>query len=235
MTETTSPPKVSRVRRLIGPLSALFALIVLVGACSAVLTLAFSSDDDVPLAAGDDPSEPQSVLVQPNRQAEAFTAQVSITDEGYDPPVLYLPAGHHVRLVLRNHGTTEHHYVIKGLVPGELRWMLVPEIDFYDLESMPEDELADYGLAGVDLTDQSLLEDHLLHHLTPSFVPYKEASPAGIKPLGTEVHGWVHLGITDTITFFPLNTGRFEVQDVLHPEITGTVVVFLPDDAIVVG
>jgi hypothetical protein len=40
----------------------------------------------------------------------------------------------------------------------------------------------------------------------------------------------VTLGSTDAISFYPVNTGRFEVEDVLFPEITGTVIVFLPPE-----
>ena len=179
-------------------------------------------------------SDPNTVIVEPDFESSFFVAQVDLTDEGFDPPVLYLPAGRQIRLVLRNHGTTEHHYRVKGLVTANLRWRLEPEVDSYDLDSMTVEELADIGIDLTATSDEAEIE-HLLHHLAPSFVPYKEASVSGIKPLGTEVHGYVDNGVNDILYFYPLNTGRFEVQDEFNPEITGTVVVFLPDDAQVSG
>ena len=75
----------------------------------------------------------------------------------------------------------------------------------------------------------------MLHHLLPTLSLTKPESLHGIKPIAGEVHGYAQRGEFDTMFFFPLQTGRYEAEDVLNPEITGTVVVFLPDDAVVAG
>lgn len=109
--------------------------------------------------------------------------------------------------------------------------MSVPELDEYDIGSMSPSELEVYGIAEVaDITDEAELA-HYMHHLTPTFSPVKEVSPAGIKPLGTEVHGYVTRGTPDTLTFFPLSVGTYLAEDVLHPEVTGTVIVFAVEDS----
>ena len=66
-------------------------------------------------------------------------------------------------------------------------------------------------------------------------VPTKPESPAGVKPLGTEVHGYAATGDLriDVVYFYALTTGTYRVEDVLNPEIRGSVVVFLPENATV--
>ena len=98
------------------------------------------------------------------------------------------------------------------------------------LDSMTPEELAQYGIDIAGVRGEAELE-HVLHHLSPTFSPTKKASPNGIRPLGTEVHGYVIPGFGDVIEFFPLSTGRFKAEDVLNPEITGEVVVFAPEAA----
>ena len=55
------------------------------------------------------------------------------------------------------------------------------------------------------------------------------ASPSGIKPLGTEVHGWVHRGMGDIIEFLALEPGEYVADDVKYPENTARVIVFDPN------
>lgn len=191
----------------------------------ALIAASCSSDGGTPLASG---VEPGTVMVEPDPSYPVYTVNVYLTDTGFEPEILILPAGRAIQLILREGGTTEHHYRIKGLIAAQLQWISIPEVTEYDLESMSPAELLARGidLEAMDGSDP----DHALHHLGPTWAPVRERSPAGIKPLGTEVHGYVTLGSTDAISFYPVNTGRFEVEDVLFPEITGTVIVFLPPE-----
>ena len=120
----------------------------------------------------------------------------------------------------------QHNAYIKGLIPTQLRWMEVPEIDEYDIESMSSSDLIAYGIEeAANITDEAELA-HYMHHLIPSFVPQKAASPTGIKPLGTEVHGYVIRGGKDVMEFFALQTGEYPADDVRFPEFTARVIVF---------
>ena len=162
-----------------------------------------------------------SVLVPPDREAETFVVHVKLTDEGPQPPIIHIPAGPQIRLVLRSGAELEHHYRVVGLIPTDLLWRMVPVVDPYELDSGNVDL---EELAGGNVDDM----DHILHHLTPDYVPFREASGSGIRPFGTEVHGYTTRGETDVMLFHALNTGRFEVVDELWPELSGTVVVFDP-------
>lgn len=200
------------------------ALMVVAAGCSAGRA--------APAATSPTTSEPPAVttttvVVPPDLGGKEFLVQVAMTDDGFEPGTILLPAGRHVRLVLRNRGSTEHHFRVKKLVPVEMRWLLEPDLDISNIDEMSDAELAEYGLTGEDATDEDV--EHILHHLEPTFVPGKEKSPSGIKPLPTEVHGYAVVGGHDVLSFFALTTGRYEVEDVLHPEITGTVIVFSSD------
>lgn len=136
------------------------------------------------------------------------TINVRITDDGYQPASLSIPLGQRVKLVVRNHGRTEHHYKIVGLVPGDLRWRVPAE--------MSEEEMT------------SEEDNHDLHH-AGAFVSMRSASPAGIQPTSHEVHAYAEGGGVDVVLFIPTNSGTFTVQDPLHPEIVGQVTVFVPE------
>jgi hypothetical protein len=176
-------------------------------------------------AAGTATTTTQPVTVTAQLDMSPLTINVLLTDEGFEPATIFIPAGRQIQLVLRNRGTTEHHYKIKGLVPSSLSWISFPVVDSYDLDSMTPAELAEYGIDLAGATDEWEIE-HILHHLHATFVPFRDASPAGVKPIGLEVHGWTMLGTVDVVSFFALTTGRFESEDVLFPELTGEVVVF---------
>ncbi len=163
----------------------------------------------------------QSVIVAPNLDAPTVTVNLTLSDSGFEPSTLSLPAGRNIRLVVRNRGTTEHHFRVKGLLTAGLTWLHPPELDEYDLDSMSLEELAEYGIVG-DIDDP----EHVLHHLTPQFLPFKEKSPAGITPLFNEVHAYAIPGTFDVLSFFATTTGTFEAEDLLYPEITGRVIVF---------
>ncbi len=158
-----------------------------------------------------------SVMVPADPDAGVFIANVNMTDAGFDPAILFLPAGRYVRLVLRNRGEEEHHYRVVGLIPAQLRWLRPADLDEDQIESSEE-------FVGVYEDDV----EHVLHHLAPSYVPFKEESPAGIKPIGNEVHGYAATGKIDVVAFYALETGTYEVVDALFPEIKGQIIVFDP-------
>ena len=189
-------------------------------ACSAVLTAAFSSDDDT-AASGNG-----TVQVEPDWTQTALNINVNLSEEGIEPEIIFIPAGRPIRLVLTNRGFAEHHFRIKGLVPTDLAWMEFPEIDEYEIASMSAEDLAAYGLEeAATITDEAELE-HFAHHLTPQMMPTKPAAPSGIKPLGTEVHGYVTRGGKDLMEFIALQPGEYEAEDVRFPEFTARVIVF---------
>ena len=209
-----------RHRSSIRYLMAVLALLLVAGACS-------SGDTGAGSAVGR--TERESVTVEPDFSLPPFVVNVALTDTGPEPDIIFLPAGRQIRLVLRNHGTTEHHFLIRGLVPSQLRWRVQPEVDTYDLDSLSPDELTDLGIDIEGVTDEAEM-DHVLHHLAPTFVQTKPESPAGIKPVGLDVHGYVSLNTHDVLTFFALQTGEYVSEDVLYPEFTGRVIVFAPSD-----
>ena len=112
---------------------------------------------------------------------------------------------------------------VAGLLPEHMSWIKFPEIDEYELESLTEDELKALNLEG-SLDDI----EHALHHLHPVFVPFREESMSGIKPLANEVHAYAQAGRVDVVTFYPTNTGRFQVEDLRYPDLTAEVIVFEP-------
>lgn len=158
----------------------------------------------------------ESVMVPRDVEAPEFVVNITMTDGGYEPDMVFVPAGRPIRLVLRNRGETEHHYRVVGLIPAELRWRMEAQLDDYDLDS---GEFADTYVDDIE---------HVLHHLAPTFVPFKEESPAGVRPIGNEVHGYAPSGKIDTVIFYALATGKYDVMDALYPEITGSMIVFDP-------
>lgn len=187
----------------------------------ALLALAACTDSPSDDGGGSGGSQTESVNVAPDFGASPVVINIALTDEGFEPSTVHIPAGRPIRLILRNHGSGEHHYRIAGLIPLQMSWLLEPELDEYDVADMTPEQLAEVGIDGqVDDIE------HVLHHLTPSFVPFKAESRAGIKPLPNEVHGYVTEGNLDVMEFFASNTGVFTSEDVLHPEIVGRVIVF---------
>lgn len=145
--------------------------------------------------------EPATPLDEP---VEFLTINVDITDDGIQPPSIFIPAGRRVQLVLRNRGSAEHHFRVPRLVPKDLLWLARPE-----------------GAREEGVTD----EEHERHH-DASFVPFRARSPAGIRPMGDEAHAYAAAGGMDVILFTATNTGTFSVQCPLHPGIVGKVTVF---------
>jgi len=132
-----------------------------------------------------------------------FTVNVDISDAEIQPSVVFVPAGRPVQLVLRNRGSTEHHYRVVGLVPDELLWMA---------------DGADRGG-----TAPAAEHDHHGHR----FVNWRAASPAGIRPTGHEVHAYVSPDRRlDVVFFTATQAGTYVVHCDLHPDKTGRLTVF---------
>lgn len=179
-------------------------------------------------AAGPDRLVEERVTVVPDPDAPEFVVNVYVTDEGYEQPIVHVPAGRYIKLVLRDHGVLEHHYRVIGLVPSQLRWVVFPVLDEYDLASMSDEELLSHG---IDMSQPIGDLEHELHHLGISFSPVRPASRSAIQPTGTEVHAITRRGVQDVVYFYALTTGTYEVVDAAHPDIRGKMVVFLPPDA----
>jgi len=137
-----------------------------------------------------------------------FTLNVAVSNDGLEPSAVFVPAGQPVQLMLRNRGTTEHHYRVVGLTPDELWWM-APGAASETTSPMSD--------AAVDEHD---------HH-SRDFVTTKPASPRGITPTGREVHAYVTLADNvDMVLFTASQPGTFEVVCDLHPDHTGRLTVF---------
>lgn len=195
---------------------ALLVLALVAGACSGGSA---TTDND---------ATEERVTVLPDLEAEEFIVNVYATDEGYKQPTVFVPAGRYIKLVFRNHGLVEHHYRVVGLIPSQLRWIVWPVLDEYDIETMSDEELLSHGFdPNAPVDDLS----HTLHHLGITYSPMRPASSSDIRPTGTEVHAITRRGKQDVVYFYALTTGTYQVVDAAHPEITGTMIVYLPEDA----
>lgn len=133
-----------------------------------------------------------------------LTINVTLTDDGFQPPAIFIPAGRRVKLVVRSRGTTELHYRVLGLVPRDLLWISEPK-------------------GG---REEGVSEEEHEHHHAAGFVRWRSKSPAGIRPIGDEVHAYAEAGGVDVVSFTPTNTGTFLVQCPLHPQIAGKATVY---------
>lgn len=190
--------------------AAVLALALLMGACGDFWGKPDPVEDDGTVA-----------WVEPDRVSPTLYVDVVLTDDGPEPKTLLIPAGRHIRLTLRNRGAHEHHYRVVGLRPEDMRWILFPQVDEYELAEMTQEELEALDIGGA-IDDV----EHVLHHLRPVFVPFRTESLSGIKPLANEVHGYTQRGQIDVVTFYATNTGRFVVEDLRYPELSAEVVVF---------
>ena len=138
---------------------------------------------------------------------EYLTLNVAVSDTGIEPSVLFVPAGRPIQLMLRNRGTTEHHYHVVGLAPDDLTWVI----------------------PGVSAGAASS-EEHNHHNRT--YVRTRAASPAGITPTGQEVHAYVsEEQRIDVVLFTATQTGTYVVKCDRHPETIGRLTVFDPAGA----
>jgi len=138
--------------------------------------------------------------------SDYLTVNVEIADGAIRPASVFIPAGRPVQLLLRNRGSTEHHYRVVGLVPDDLVWVS-------RAESAPEDAVTD--------------DDEHSHHHDRQFVRWRAISPAGIHPTGKEVHAYVSVpGDVDMVVFSASQAGTFAVRCDLHPAEVGKLTVF---------
>ena len=140
--------------------------------------------------------------------AEAYTLTLNIllTETGFDPPEIFVPAGREVQIVLRSRSRTELHYKVEGLTPSDVLWLSTPEDEAEREEGVSDD-------------------DHDFHH-SSEFVPWRAESNAGIKPTGDEVHGYTWLGTRDVVRFIAPDIGTYSIVDPLHPEFSGQITVY---------
>lgn len=146
-----------------------------------------------------------------------LTVNVELTDEGISPAVVAIPAGREIKLVVRNRGTTEHHYKVLGLAPQGL-WRITTEganvtRDSNDaMEVVSAEEHASHG------------DDH--HNHGASLGAY--LSQAGITPAADEVHAFAQGGGggMDVLFFTATTPGTYEVRCPLHPEMVAQLTVF---------
>jgi len=135
-----------------------------------------------------------------------LTINVALTDDAMQPSSIFVPLGRRVRLVVRNRGSSEHHYRVVGLVPKDLLWLA---------QDLPGESAA-----------STITDEHADHHEEISFVPFRFASMAGVRPTGNEVHAYALPGELDAVSFTATKTGTFSVRCPLHPRIVGTLTVF---------
>ena len=148
---------------------------------------------------------------RPDGEVHYLTLNVAVSNDGPEPSTVFIPAGQPVQLMLRNRGTTEHHYRVVGLTPDELWWMAP-------------------GAAGETtspMAASAAADDH--DHHSRHFVTTKPASPRGITPTGREVHAYVTLANNiDMVLFTASQPGTFDVVCDLHPHKAGRLTVFDP-------
>jgi len=176
------------------------ALLTLLTACSEGQALPASSTTDAP----SDTRPAASTAAPAEFDPFVLTVNVDITESGYEPTDVFVPAGRSIQLVVRNRTSSEHHYKVVGMATENLLWL-----------SRPETEIEE----GVSE------QDHMFHHIA-GYVNWRGASPTGIRPTLEEVHAYSAGGANDVVRFTPLSVGTFSVEDPLHPELTGTMTVF---------
>ncbi|MGI9647069.1 MAG: hypothetical protein ACR2OI_00975 [Acidimicrobiia bacterium] len=175
------------------------ALAVLAASCSGGSS---DSGDQAPTTTG--PGDNSPAVVADEFDPFVMTVNIDITENGYEPASLFVPAGRSLQLVVRNRTSTEHHYRVSGLEASELLWLSEPDM------------VIEEGVSE---------EEHLLHHQA-AFVDWRGTSPNGIKPTLEEVHAYCAGGQVDIIRFRAMSIGTYVVDDPLHPELTGEIKVF---------
>jgi cytochrome c-type biogenesis protein len=136
--------------------------------------------------------------------SDYFTVNVSVSDEGFAPSAVFVPAGRPVQLMLRGRGTAEHHYRVVGFVSDEIQW--IDRGEHAPAPAVPDDS-----------------HDHHIRRFSRS----RATSPGGITPSGREVHAYVSAArVVDVVLFTATQTGTYVVQCDLHPDKTASLTVF---------
>jgi plastocyanin len=135
----------------------------------------------------------------------AYTVNVDLTDGGFTPRTVSVPVGRPVQLVVRNRGSSEHHYHVAGLHPAAMLWLSKADL-------LPAGEEVD--------------REHGGHH-PQGFLPYHVCtSRTGLCPTGRDVHAHADPRDVDVLVFTPTERGTFDAFCPLHRDLRGTVVVF---------
>jgi hypothetical protein len=133
-----------------------------------------------------------------------ITLNVEVTDAGFEPASISIPAGAGIQLLMRNHGTTEHHFRVVGATPARLLWVARPDTGIED-----------------GVTE----EDHEKHHLI-GYVDWRGTADSGIKIAADEIHGWSRPTEMEIMRFIISEPGTYQFEDVLFPELSGELTVF---------
>jgi plastocyanin len=157
------------------------------------------------------PAVPAAAAPATGANLRFLTVNVELSDEGISPAVVAIPAGREVKLVVRNRGTTEHHYHVVGLAPQGL-WRVTTEEASLTRESN-------------DAIATSAAEDDHAHH-GASLGAY--VSRAGVMPAADEVHAFAQGGGggMDVLFFTATTPGTYEVHCTLHPDMVAQLTVF---------
>ena len=146
---------------------------------------------------------------RPDTEAEAVTVNVDVSEAGFKPADVRIPAGPSIQLLLRNRGNGEFHYRAVGLNATEILWL-----------APPEDMVREAGVSD---------DAHETHHPKDrDFVDWRGTSPGGVKPTLKEVHAYAAGKGVDVLRFYALPPGTYQVVDPLHPDLRGTLTVFAP-------
>lgn len=179
-------------------------LALLLSACGGATATPLVVADEVAAA----PTEP---VVIPRGTGGTLTINVNVTDQGFEPNTIFMAQGQRVKLVVRNHGATEHHFHIIGLDPENMLW------------AAKGTEMEGLGSEDVDLED----EDDGHNHDHGGLVDFHVCTSAfGVCPTGLSVHAHAAAGDMDIILFTTTNQGNFQITDPLHQNLMGTAIVF---------
>ena len=184
-------------------------LVTVVVASMAVVLAACGGDS---AASGDDGSANTNATTATTEPAPIpqdwdrvlITLNVEVTDDGFEPAAILIPAGRGIQLLMRNQGTTEHHLRVIGAEPARLLWVARPDTGIED-----------------GVTE----EDHSKHHLI-GYVDWRGTADSGIKITGDEIHGWSRPTEMEIMRFIISQPGTYQFEDALHPELTGELTVF---------
>jgi uncharacterized cupredoxin-like copper-binding protein len=157
------------------------------------------------------PAAPAAAAPATGANLRFLTVNVELSDEGISPAVVAIPAGREVKLVVRNRGTTEHHYHVAGLAPQGL-WRVTTEEASATRDSN-------------DAIATAAAEDDHAHH-GASLGAY--VSQAGVIPAADEVHAFAQGGGggMDVLFFTATAPGTYEVHCTLHPDMIAQMMVF---------
>jgi hypothetical protein len=195
----TNPKRRSSTRWLVTVIVASMALVL--AACGGDGAV---SDDDSSAETEETTATTEPTPIPQDWDRVLITLNVEVTDTGFEPASISIPAGRGIQLLMRNHGTTEHHLRVVGAEPARLLWVARPDTGIED-----------------GVTE----EDHSKHHLI-GYIDWRGTSDSGIAITGDEIHGWSRPTEMEIMRFIISEPGTYQIEDVLFPELTGELTVF---------